>query len=212
MNLKSLAMGAAAAALFGASAHALPVSGTGVFAANDDVATLTFTLSAATQVDIRSYGYAGGVMDDGTVIAPGGFDPMIWLFDMAGELLFSNDDGPISVVGVDPVTGAQFDPFLTAFLGAGDYTVAVTQYKYTPITSNIAGGFAQTDLDLTASTGCAAGLFCDAFGDTRTGAWALDVTARAGVSEVPLPAAAPMLLLGIAGIGFAARRKGRESA
>lgn len=211
-----LAAGAACVALSGA-ASALPVSAVGTFQTDDEVALIDFTLASGTTVRITSYGYGGGVMNDGTVIAPGGFDTMLWLFDSDGFGIRMADDGGANV-NPDPVNGQSWDAFLEIALAAGDYTLAVSQYNNTPRSNDIGDGFGREgDIAFTQEFGCTSGFFCDDWQDeggvylNRTGDWAVDIVDAFAprVSEVPLPAGAPLLLAGLAALGVAGLRRRR---
>ena len=41
----------------------------------------TFDVTTSSTVDLTSFGYAGGVNGEGTLIADGGFDSQLFLFD-----------------------------------------------------------------------------------------------------------------------------------
>src|SRR5437899_12483792 len=76
----------------------------------------------------------------GQVIPPGGFDPILALFNSAGLLINQNDDGG-SNVPADPTTGAHYDTFLQSLLPAGTYTVTVMAYSNFAIGPNLSNGF-----------------------------------------------------------------------
>ncbi len=212
----------AAFLLAGASAaQAASFSFTGSFDADDDVQFFDFNVTSTSDVVLRTYSYAGGTNAAGEDIARGGFDPILALFDSAGDFLDDNDDGSSSLVGTDAVTGSSYDTYLSISLDPGAYTVAVSQYN------NRAGATADAAFSLTGNftaDDCPGGVgeFCDVDGDVRTSAWAFDVlnvdaatavgvtpppTTTPPVSAVPLPASSLMLLAGLAGLGVAARRK-----
>ena len=197
--------------LSAASAQAASFSFSGIFEGDDDVQLFDFSVGAASTVTLVSYSYAGGVQADGTIVAAGGFDPILALFDAAGNLIDQFDDGP-NPVPADPVTGLEYDTFLDIAVDAGEYTAAIMQYdNFAP--ANLGQAFArQGDPFFTAGFGCSAGQFCDAEGNNRTAAWAFDIL---GVDDavipnpapVPLPASAPLLLAGLAAINIVRRRK-----
>jgi len=209
-----------AAALFGASisgAAALPVtenySYKGVFAQDNSIVLVDFTVASATTVTLRTYSYNGGTMADGTVIAAGGFDPILSLFDSAGALIDYNDD-------IDSFNG-MWDVRLEVALAAGDYTVAISQYDNQVLGGDLANGWAfdEDPWFTDAEYGCMTGQFCDADNDSRTSAWAFDVlnvtvatvvddgNGGGSASAVPLPAAAPLMGAALGLLGFAARRR-----
>ncbi len=150
-------------AVHGVSAIAADFSYTGNFAGDDDVQLFNFTVGATSTVTLVTHSYAGGTMADGTVIPAGGFDPILALFDGAGELIDQNDDG--AGVPADPITDNEWDTLLVAVLAPGNYTVAVTQYDNYAIGPNLSNGFNGSDtLD-----------FEDASGDFRNNFWAFDI-------------------------------------
>lgn len=176
-------------ALQAAPGHAATISATGNLAQDDSVATFTFTLSAADNVTLRTFSYAGGTNGAGTAISAGGFDPTLALFDDAGNLLMSQDDATPECSGVDsdPVTSECFDVLLTTSLAAGSYLVAITQFDNHALGPTWADGFSQSGANFTAIFGCAAGQFCDVDTDSRTSFWAADVSSASLVAAVPIP-------------------------
>src|SRR5262245_35968039 len=71
---------------------------TGSFAVDNDVQLFNFSVMAPSNVTLRTWSYAGGTNAAGQLIAAGGFDPILALFDSSGALIDQNDDG----VGVAP--------------------------------------------------------------------------------------------------------------
>ncbi len=142
---------------------------TGTFSGDDDVQLFNFSVGAPSTVTLVTKSYAGGTLADGTVIPAGGFDPILALFDSTGLFIDDNDDGSFPDVGIDPVSGNDWDSFLQLALGAGDYTAAVTQYDNFAIGPNLSDGFDQTgDPAFTSMFGCTNGQFCDDDGFNRT--------------------------------------------
>lgn len=182
------------------SAAGLDFSFRGTFSADDDVKLFSFVADGASTVTLHSYGYAGGTQADGTVISAGGFDPILALFDDAGNLIDENDDGSSSDVGTDPGTGGTFDTFLQVVLSAGTYTATLMQFDNFATGPTLAAGFDQVGNPFfTASNGCSAGQFCDVFGSDRTSFWAFDVL---GVeSAAPEPGTGALMAFGLAMIG-----------
>ncbi|MEO1591099.1 MAG: DVUA0089 family protein [Cyanobacteria bacterium J06632_22] len=191
---------ALAMSTWGDAAVAVDFSFRGSFVQDDDIQLFDFSVGAFSDVTLRSYSYAGGVQADGTQIAAGGFDPILTLFDAAGNLIANNDDGPESAVPKDANTGYGFDVFLEAALNPGDYTVAITQYGNAARGNTLSAGFRR------AGEGNFTTALCNTsvpFYDTgyssctpRTNAWAFDilnVSNAAVVDAVVDPAAAPVL-------------------
>lgn len=78
---------AAALAVGCANASAVDFSFSGMFTGDDDVQLFDFSVGMASLVTFRTLSYAGGTNAAGTVIARGGFDPILALFDSRGFLI-----------------------------------------------------------------------------------------------------------------------------
>lgn len=190
--MKQLIKAALAAAVLvwaSASAWAANVSLTGNLAGDNSVQLFSFTLSATSNVTLRTWSYAGGTNAAGNAIAAGGFDTIVSLFSGLGPtalLIDANDDG--FGVGVDPSTGLAFDSLLTALgLTAGDYTVALTQF------ANFANGPTLGD-----------GFFLagNPNFDGRRSAWALDILGADRVRVIPEPTTLVLAALGLGLVGL----------
>ena len=193
IRLLNAAIAAAVLVICSVSALAANTSYTGSLADDNDVALFTFTLSSPTDVTLRTWSYAGGTNAAGTLIAAGGFDPIVSLFFGAGSgalLIDANDDG--LGVPVDPGTGLAFDSLLESFLlPAGIYTVALSQFDNFANGSTLGDGFL--------------GYLGNPNFDGRTSAWALDISV-ANTATVPLPGTLALLMLGLAAAGVTRRR------
>lgn len=205
------------------TAFAVPMdfSFTGTFNADDDVQLINFTTDGASTVRLISYSYGGGTQADGNIVPAGGFDPILALFDSAGNLVGQNDDSisgtpgacGSGVVTPDPTTGHEWDTCFDSMLSAGAYTVAIMQYDNFANGPTLADGFSQAGgPNFTASFGCSNGQFCDVSSNSsnRTNEWAFDVlNAESAVlppTRVPEPTTLLLLGLGLAGFGFAKTR------
>jgi hypothetical protein len=104
----------------------------------NEVQLFNFSVQNSSDVTLRTLSYAGGVQADGTVIARGGFDPILSLFDGSGNFIADDDDGSDVV---DPLTDRSWDSFVQMTLSAGNYTVAVSQYPQFRVGNNLADGF-----------------------------------------------------------------------
>jgi hypothetical protein len=209
--LKSVKYGLAAGCLsLSLGAVAADFSFTGTFSNDEEVQLFQFSLSSDASVTLRTYSYGGGTMADGTVIPAGGFDPILTVFDSAGNEIADNDDGSCPPATVDPVTSSCYDTVLTTLLSAGSYTVAVSQY------SNFANGPTLSD----GFSGSGTVNFEDVNGDFRTGNWAFDVLNvdsagqgqalnRTGTEAIPTLGLWAQALLAalVAFVGFRASRR-----
>lgn len=194
------------------SAWGANFSFTGALSQDDNVQSFLFSVGAPSNVTLRTWSYAGGTNAAGTLIARGGFDTILALFDSTGLLLQQNDDG--FGVAADSVTGAGFDTFLTRSLAIGTYTVTVMQFDNFAVGPNISNGFTRSGANFTAAFGCTNGQFCDvtgvAAGNNRTANWAFDILNVQGANEVPRipePGSVALVLSGISAVLIARRRK-----
>ncbi len=170
------------------------VSYTGTFNLDNQVQIETFTLSAASDVTLRTWSFLGGTNYAGQVIPAGGFDTLLTLFGPGGGYLDFNDDINYN--------NGNWDALLSEHaLAPGTYTVALTQYdnyanaylEYlsTGSTSGtLADGFSEAanpnfTLSFPNTPAGASGYFWDASGIQRTGNWALDIVSSAAVPEPP---------------------------
>lgn len=166
-------------------ARAALVSLTGNLAGDNATQLFSFTLAADANVTLRSWSYAGGTNAAGSVIAAGGFDPVLALFSGSGAsavLIGGNDDG--LGVAADPTTGLALDSLLDlSTLLAGTYTLALTQV------ANFANGPTLADGFLGAGS--------PGFGG-RSSAWAVDVLGIDMPASVPEPTTLALAMLGMA--------------
>lgn len=183
------------------AAQALDFSFRGTFAKDNDVQLFNFTVGGSSEVTLKTLSYAGGTQADGTVVARGGFDPILSLFDGSGNFITRNDDGG-SQVPADAITGLRYDTFLQQLLNPGIYTVAVSQYNNFARGNNLSDGFIHD------SEPNFAGGF-----NSRTNAWAFDVlnVDQATVPN-PTPVPTPALLPGLVGLGLGVLRKRKAEA
>ena len=178
--------------------YAANITQTGLFTRDDEVQLFTVRIATSSEIDVRSYGYAGGITSTGTVTPSGGFDTVLTLFTSSGVFLAENDDG--TGVAIDPLTGQASDARLTANLLAGSYVVALSQYDNFAAGFDLTDGFVESGFpNFTADPSFATGGACpsDMFRDTsgtagrcRNGEWTLDflnVTSVTPQTAVPEP-------------------------
>lgn len=182
MRLGKLVLVLLAFSLSSAVCKADNFSFTGNFSTINDVQLFTFTVGANSNVVLRSYSYAGGTNSAGTVIAEGGFDPILAIFLGTGPSavqIGQNDDGACGKVPVDSVTGACYDVYLEQDnLAPGIYTVSIQDYANFAVGPTLGDGFTNGAL-----TG---GTFIDFTGANRTNFWAFDVLGVES-AEIPVP-------------------------
>ena len=186
--------------LSSAPALATDFSFTGSLPTANSVQLFNFTVGAPSTVTLRTWSYAGGTNAAGSLIARGGFDPILALFDSTGLRINQNDDGGSNVAA--DTTGARFDTFLSSLLQSGTYTVSVMAYSNFSIGPNLSNGFSNT------------GNFTDVTGSVRTNQWAFDVLNVNGATQggaVPEPATWAMMLIGFGAAGVSLRYRRRKT-
>jgi hypothetical protein len=170
----------------------------------NDFALFEFTLSVPAGVNIQTWGYGGGTNAAGAVIAAGGFDPYVSLFQGKGNMatfLASNDDGLCPPAHANP---ACRDSTLTLLNpAAGDYTVALS----------VAGNMSFAENQGTGTLGdgfIGLGNYYDgASGSVRTSAYAIDI-ASPGIAPEP-PTLTLVALAALLPVFFKIKTKKEES-
>ena len=172
-----------------ASAITTVIQHDGTFTSDDEVDAHLVILTETSLITAETFSYAGGTRGDGSVVAEGGFDPILSLFHLAGTpLIAQNDDGTSRT---SSVTGASFDSFIgPVLLGAGQYLLYISQFANFPTDPLGFPGSGRTG-------------FVDVTGATRTGDYAIDLT----ISTVPVPAAGILFASALFGAGALSRRK-----
>jgi len=172
------------------------ISYTGLFAHDDQMFSVGFSLTAPTNIVLQTWSFGGGTDAAGHLIPAGGFAPVVSLFDSSGNLLAFDDGGTAPGGGcgprsLDPVTGFCLDAFIHGAYPAGSYTAVLTEWDSTPNGPTLADGFLeQGNGDFTGGP-----FFLNAgSGYQRTGDWELDVP---GV-DPPTPAPEPVSAIPLA--------------
>ena len=140
MNLKSIALLSAVALVLPAVALAGPITVSGNFAQDEDVVLIPFTVPTLGVVTIRTTSFADGST---------GFEPVLTLYDSAGNLLLQDATGGTVPAGcglrsIDPTSGYCLDALIQSPLNAGSYTLALTEWDNIPGGPTLADGFPQT--------------------------------------------------------------------
>jgi hypothetical protein len=187
------------------SAHAATLSYTGEFTYDNEVKLFQFTVDTLSTVGLRTWSYAGGVNAAGETIARGGFDPIVALFNSAGQLIGDQDDGGCSKVAADAVTRQCWDINYSIDLAPGTYTASLQQYNNYSVSSNLADGFFYQDAQYQNFRNG----FVDEMDVKRNGSWAIDLlnVSLPAAGEVPEPGSIWLVGAALAGLTALRRRK-----
>jgi len=183
-------------AMAGAGGGGSNFSFSGTFS-RDDHSEIFIFVAASSSATIRTFGYAGGTNSAGATIAPGGFDPVVSLFDATGNLgptsllLATNNDG--ATVPKDAITDNALDSqlVLNSLTPGGRYAIVLTQADNLASGPYFGAGFHEDTGGANFTSlliACGASMFCDASPARRNGQWALDIlgvtSARDGITDV----------------------------
>ena len=100
----------------------------------------TFTVNTTTTMDAITYGYAGGTSLTGAVVAAGGLEPYLSLFDATGNFLASTYFRTTCPPGANSFGGNCFDVSLNGgTLTPGTYQIALTAFENMSLVENGTG-------------------------------------------------------------------------
>ena len=199
------------------SAHAGTQSVDGLLGQDDSLFVRQFDLVQNDVLSVATFAY-GGLQSPGRSIPPGGFAPVLALFqDGVGLLqLARGTDNLCSSLGsgaADPVSGFCWDAHFTLVgVNAGHYTLVLSQDGNDPLGQRLADGYSQAGIaDYTSVyNGVPGAHFIQVDGAQRNGHFALDISAP-NSPAVPEPAAALLLAAGLAGLaGWRATHRRRS--
>jgi len=201
----------AAISLFPASAANFSFEGN--FAKDDDLQGFTLQVGAFSTVTFLTLSYAGGVNAAGSVIARGGFDPILSLFtgasDLSGVLIGSNNDGTCPPLNNDAVTGACWDSLFDIPLAPGTYTLVLSQADNVALGPTLGDGFFRMGQgNFTGPTFLGMpGSFVDQNPNQRDSHWAVDILNVQSAAVVPEPSLTLLVAICAAVFTTASRRR-----
>jgi hypothetical protein len=197
-------------------AGAATFSFAGTFTHDDQFTIFLFTAPSAS-VTVRTWSYAGGTDAAGQLIAPGGFDPILSVFDATGGLtagsllLANNNDG----AGVATDLGNGFDSLLLipGLSAGGTYAVVLSQNDNAANGPVFGSGFVRDGQGnfTPGAFGCLGTSFCDSSANQRNGNWEVDILGVGsatiqGTATTPEPTSILLSAAGIAGLALLRRR------
>lgn len=213
-SLGVLALSALTAAQVNASSISQTYTGTlTAESGSGSVVLESFSLTSPSNVTIYTTSYGGGMNLNGTTTGPGGFQPNITLYNSTGFVV-ANQSPSFSPIGnADPSTGANLDGYLQdTDAAAGTYYVTLTDWQnQMSITST---GLNASEAAYLQFSGPGGTSFQDVQGNTRTGNYALNISAMplsSSSSTVPEPATGLLLIPGLAAAVFVGRKRSQSN-
>jgi hypothetical protein len=210
---KALVLAAALLLVGSVQAQATDFTFSGHFVNDNDVVVLNFTVGAPSTVTVFSSSWLYG---EPPPLSPlGGFDPMLGIWDAAGNLIFFQDDGGnagTTLSGGIPYDHGVWDSFYSVGLAPGSYKASITQYNNFPVGTNLASGFIYDgNPNFTFDEGFGGAtqpLFNGAWdsNDPRTSYWQFHLNDVESANIVPEPGST-LLLLGLGLVGLRAWKK-----
>lgn len=207
-SLGLLALGVFTAAHANASSISETYTGTltSESGSSGSVVLESFSLTAPSVVTIYTTSYGGGMNLNGTTTGPGGFQPNITLYNSTGFVVANQSPSFSPIANPDPSNGSKDDGYLQdTDASAGTYYVTLTDWQnQMSITST---GLSISQAAYLQFSGPGGTSFQDVQGNTRTGNYALDVSAVPLTSSVPEPATILLVLPALAGVSFFKKRR-----
>jgi hypothetical protein len=100
----------------------------------------TFVVSTPSNMTALTFSYAGGTSGTGAIVAPGGLEPYLTLFDLTGDVLASTYT-PVCPPGANTIGGQCLDVLLTGgVLAPGTYEIALTTWTNMSLAENLGSG------------------------------------------------------------------------
>lgn len=179
--------------LISAPAQALDFDFSGTISNHNDVIMFSFTAAGSSEVTLFTSSW-----DEG------GFDPILGLWDSAGNLIYEQDDGELEDTTFSNSISYDYgywDSYYTVTLDAGSYQVSITPYDNFANGLTLARGF-ENDSD----TPIPIGLWESADESYDTGNFEFHVLNVAAASQqVPEPMTLLLLGSGMAGLAIVRR-------
>lgn len=127
----------------------------GTFSTDNQIFTYTFSNTSAQDFTFFTTSYGGGMNSNGSFTSAGGFVPVLTLFSSSSgnALAFGGGDGMChGTANADPTTGLCEDAYLTLLLGAGSYTLDLTEFPNVALGGLNDGFLAGSDPNFTGTT------------------------------------------------------------
>jgi hypothetical protein len=102
-----------------------------------------FNVAVTSAMEAITFSYGGGTNGNGTVIAEGGFEPYLSLFDASGNFLASTYFGTTCPAGANTnsLSGFCYDVGLDGgTLAPGDYQIAISAFENLSLAENYGSG------------------------------------------------------------------------